>query len=468
MKPRAVVLVSLLTTLLLALPGLGLAQEIPASQALEEGRSQAQAIRGLEFEQDVPVRFYSRDELRQYLLDDRDRLYPPEQREEDEAVLKLLGLIPVEVDYQQLMIDLETENISAFYENEEDYIALLADQEYLGPYERNTILHEYVHALQDQHFDIHQPPLYDDREGVNDLTLAGISLVEGDASVCNTIYYTIIPEQDYRAIFEKAASIPTPVYDSAPSYVQARLYFPYQEGLGFGRYLYDGGGFEAVNRAYDDPPDSSEQVIHPEKYLADEEPKAPELPDIAASLGKSWGLELTGVAGEFHLSEMLKAALSEEEAARAAAGWGGSRYYYYSGTDGDGLLAVALDWDSDTEAEEFADALAVYAESRLGADTAIPSDGGSGWRSWSDGDTAIALSRNGTRTDLVFTDRPGILGKAGAALGGGLGDFPQVDEEPAGSSSTAAIVFIVAGIALLAALITFLWFARRRKAGSAA
>ena len=233
MKYRATLLALLVAALLLAAPGPGAAQDVQVAQALEEGESQAQAIRGLQFKREVPVRFYTRDELRQYLVSDRDRLYPTEQREQDEAVLKLLGLIDEDVDYQQLMLDLETENISAFYENEEDYIALLSDQEYLGPYELNTILHESVHALQDQYFDIHRPPLYDDREGVNDVTLAGISLVEGDASVCNTIYYTTIPAQDYRAIFDEAASIPTPVYDAAPEYVKTRLYFPYKEGLSF-------------------------------------------------------------------------------------------------------------------------------------------------------------------------------------------------------------------------------------------
>ncbi len=461
MRFRAVLAISLLAVFMLGLPAPLPAQEIPASQALEVGESESQSIRGLTFEQEVPVRYFNRDELKQHLIDFYATHYPTEQQEQDEAVLKLLGLVGGDVDYPRLMLDLYTEQIAAFYENEDDYIAFLAGQENAGPYQLNNLIHEYVHALQDQNFDIHRPPFYDDRDGVNDLTLAGISLVEGDASICNQVWYGMIPEQEYQAIFDEAESIPTPVYDAAPDYVKSRLYFPYEEGLDFARYLYDAQGFEAINLAYADPPASTEQVIHPEKYTAGEKPADVETVNVVASLGKGWELELSGVAGEYHLREMLETALGEEESARAAAGWGGSEYCYYGNASGDGLLTLSVSWDSEADAAEFAESFTGYADGRLGAGATVPAPEYSTWRSWSDGETAVALSLDGARTDMVFTDRPGVLGKAGMALGGQAGDFPLVEEEEESGSSSMVVAIVIASLALLAAALAAVVFFKR-------
>ena len=73
-----------------------------------------------------------------------------------------------------------------------------------------------------------------------------------------------------------------------PAILRETLLFPYQPGLIFVNGIWARGGWEAIDRAYARLPDSTEQVLHPEKYEAREMPVEVELD--AGALAKAMGL----------------------------------------------------------------------------------------------------------------------------------------------------------------------------------
>jgi hypothetical protein len=113
-------------------------------------------------------------------------------------------------------------------------------------------------------------------------------LVEGDASLSEALWYqTYATEQDKQEINDFYATYTSPVYDSAPYYLQQDFLFPYDQGAQFVQTLFMSNGWDAVDAAYRDLPTSTEQILHPERYPNDK-PINPVLPDIAAALGEGW------------------------------------------------------------------------------------------------------------------------------------------------------------------------------------
>ncbi len=142
--------------------------------------------------------------------------------------------------------------------------------------------------------------------------------------------------------------------------------------------MYEAGGFEAIDQAWLELPQSTEQILHPEKYLAGEAPQVVELPPLDALLGEEWQLANMDVLGEFYLREYLSLQLDSQTAGQAAAGWGGDYYaVYYQEAEQAVVLALHIVWDTPAEQEEFTDIFEAFARQRMGqgADEATQLDG---------------------------------------------------------------------------------------------
>jgi hypothetical protein len=166
-----------------------------------------------------------------------------------------------------------------------------------------------------------------------------------------------------------AATERTPVRDAAPAVIRESMLFPYQEGLRFVRTLYQQGGWAAVNRAYRDPPTSTEQLLHPERYLGDRDrPQKVEVPDLSGRLGGGWrsGIELS--FGELDARLLLQGELAVTAAEAAAAGWDGGRLRTFQRGDRT-VLALRTVWDSTAEATQFCNAMRGWATGRFGSAT---------------------------------------------------------------------------------------------------
>ncbi len=302
----------------------------------------------------------TRDEIKTLVIDRLNEDVTPEQMRASEATLRKFGLIDNAFRLRPFTISLLTEQIAGYYDPRagEFYIADWIDIE--G--QKLVMSHELTHALQDQYFDLRRFEKWP--KGDSDAQLAAQALIEGDATLLMGFYMTQNPKRALD-IFKSmlATGINTKQIDQAPKPLRASLLFPYDQGREWAQALYEQGGWDALSKAYQSLPQSTEQILHIDKYLAREQPEKINLPDIAKLLGANWRRIDSDVNGEWGYYLILNQFIAEDDSKRAAAGWAGDRYALYEqkGTNRVFLIHVST-WDSDHEALEFVEA---YAERTL-------------------------------------------------------------------------------------------------------
>ena len=217
---------------------------------------------------------------------------------------------------------------------------------------RMSLAHEIEHALQHQHF---APSEDADNE---DELLARRALSEGDAEVTGRLYVAGIQAQARsRALREMVERRNTEVSmldvpSAGAGETQVRVWFPYLSGAAFAADLVRAHGFGLVDHAFGRPPVSTEQILHPNKYLEGEQPQRVPTPPIPAGY-RSVAVERLGELGT---RLMLAPCMDEDEAARAAEGWGGDSLRVVEGAAGEARLWSTV-WDSPADAREMERAL---------------------------------------------------------------------------------------------------------------
>jgi hypothetical protein len=269
-----------------------------------------------------------------------------------------------------------TSQVAGFYRPDTKQMYVISQSGELGPTEQVSFAHEYDHALQDQHFDLTK--LGTDVADQGDRSLARLSLTEGELpSSCPTGPSSRSPVQTLELLQGSTDPTSTAILASMPPLLKDDLLFPYTSGLTFVEGLQTSGGWPAVDAAYATPPDSSEQILHPQKYLNHEEPMAVAFPtDLAARLGPGWKVTLQDTFGEFVLREWLQitGAVSPDVAADAAAGWGGDRVVLVEGPNGAWGVAIDTKWDTKADADAFQAAATTAAAKLAHSDVFRPSD----------------------------------------------------------------------------------------------
>ena len=358
---------------------------------LEQIEADAAALRGLQPLKRVPEQFITQQQLNENLKKDLAEDYSPEEARRDALALWLLRLVDDRsIDLYQLNIDLLTEQVAGYYDPKKDELFVLGNQQSLSPLARQTLAHEFVHALQDQHYDLEK--LLPDKTDDDDRSMAVRALVEGDATMAGLMYaYRHMSQEDFQKLLEESQSAPTDVLNRAPRYIRESLLFPYSAGSEFVSRLIELGGFERVNQALADPPLSTEQVMHPEKYLDSprDNPMPVPIPPLTSTLGTGWKQTDQGTIGEFDLKVLLEDN-GVTDAESAAAGWGGGKYALYQNGDA-GLLIVDTRWDTGADAREFESAL------RRSFAGATPTGAGL----WSLGGRYFGLKSAGDRVTLI-------------------------------------------------------------------
>jgi hypothetical protein len=147
----------------------------------------------------------------------------------------------------------------------------------------------------------------------------------------------------------------------APAIIVQSMTFPYFRGMVFCVKLANDGGWKAIDTAYQNPPVSTEQILHPDKYLANPDlPTVIEFPELKPSDG--WKPLGQNVLGEFQTAIMLG-----RQGSKAAAGWDGDRYAIFENADKKLAVVWFSTWDDEQEAREFAQAYAKYQTRNLGS-----------------------------------------------------------------------------------------------------
>jgi len=152
---------------------------------------------------------------------------------------------------------------------------------------------------------------------------------------------------------------------SAPMFIREQLLFPYGDGFNFVRRLYQTGrGYVAVDDAFKNPPDSTEQILHPEKYRTREKPVEVALPDLVAAMGPGWRKINSNVLGELDFRLILEQLTDTGRATRGSAGWGGDRWLLLE-KDGQQALVIKAVWDTENDARNFFDTFGLAMKNRL-------------------------------------------------------------------------------------------------------
>lgn len=360
--------------------------------------AQAEDLRGLQTLEEVTIEYLARGELRARLESKAAEEMDPEEMAAAEQLLKLLGLIPPDADWLQLQLDLLESQILGYYDPDAGafYLVDSARDETMGPLDQATFVHEYVHALHDQHFDLGR--LTDDDAGLNEDQKGALrSLAEGDASLLMGLWAaTYLSPEELEQIVAEVGELDPEALANAPAYLQGALTFPYEYGAAFAQAIVAALGWEALDDIWRNPPASTEQIIHPEKYGQDE-PMEVTLPsNLTGALGAGWQEALRDVWGEADLILLLQEALGDD-VFPAADGWGGSQYVFLAGPAGRGLFAIEIAWDSAAEASEggqgIADWLAASGFSGQGANVTA-GDGRSAFLSTTGDRVYLAVGSN--------------------------------------------------------------------------
>lgn len=394
-------------------PGQPLPPEVLASyKEIEQAMAR---IRGLQPARDIELRQMTAADLGQYLRRSFDREYTPEERARDQKLLSILGLIEPDRDLTALMLGLLTSEVIGMYDETDRRLYLIAASAQPSPSTKVTFAHEFTHALQDQTFGLRQldpPPGQDD-----DRAAAVQAMVEGDATVAMSVFAREELSARERRQYQQDQQRPGPnPLEDAPLVVREQLIFPYREGADFVLALQRRGGFAAVDAAYRNPPRSTEQIIHPDKYLAGEAPVEVALPDLAAALGGGWRQTDGSTLGELDVRVLVQQFTDRSTAERAAAGWGGGRYALLQ--DGERAAVVfRTTWDSAQDAREFFDAYRRALRSRFGARGQVLADASDRQALAGDGLAAL-VTIQGQAVAVTLAPDEAIMNQLDQALAG--------------------------------------------------
>lgn len=305
-----------------------------------------------ELESQAPVSYQMVDseefgELWDSSLDGRQRSL----MQNTDELLTMLGLIPPEMNLETTMQDMYSEQVAGYYLPGKDTLYIVKQEEDSFD-DEITIAHEYVHALQDQVFDLEE---LDGRDLNDDQSLAKDALLEGDATLASILYRSenISVEDEIEAATEQL-EIKRDTFEEMPYYIQKVTEFPYLAGMKFVSALHQRGGWEEVNQAYQMLPQSTEQILHPHDYWEGDQPVDVKLTEKEGVLESEWQLVDTNVMGELGLKLVLAEHIGPAAGGEGAEGWGGDTYLLFHNPEIDQHVWILKTyWDDGEEADEF-------------------------------------------------------------------------------------------------------------------
>lgn len=325
----------------------------------------------------------SQTELRQRLAS--NYFYTEEEADRDALILYAFDFVTRDYDLYSLSRRFLGENIAGFYDPESKEFVVVSSDDETNALEQWTYAHEFMHALQDQHF---QLGLITDATAGFEGDMALRALAEGEAELVQEYYldWGYFTDADLVEIFNESNKLYGFAFVSDPGYFPDALInaflFPYTTGHDFATALFARNGWDGLNAAWENLPQSTEQIIHPDRYFAGDAPQIITLPPLTDTLGIGWSLAEEAVLGEFYLREYLIQQLDGGDVDTAASGWGGDRYAVYWHEESDDLvLVLRTAWDSTADADQFTAAYTRYTDAHYGPIGEAQADGGTCWQS---------------------------------------------------------------------------------------
>ncbi len=377
-------------------------------------------IRGLKMEGSVPVYIVDRDQAETILQADLDRIGYNETIKIEAKALAVLGFIKPTYDLAKYATSRQADGVLGFYMPYNRTMFIIGNR--FAGMERWTFSHEFDHAL------IHS--IYpDSMASSGDPLCANDSqrceairaLVEGDAMMVETMWR----DQYATAYDERDISLSPnqwfmPPEQNTPAYMYPSMLFTYLGGETFVYTLWKQGNWALVNKVYEKLPDSTEQILHPEKYLAGEKPVSMNVPELANAVGEGWSLIKSDSLGEYKTYLLLAfgadnpAQLPTETATGAVTGWGGDHYLVFESAEGEKLmLAAEWAWDTDVDATQFLAAMDDYLDKRFRGGAVQTAVG----KCWTMNDTSTCVYRSGKSVLWLTGPDMGIFDAVRVAYG---------------------------------------------------
>ncbi|MBI4910736.1 MAG: hypothetical protein HY820_44390 [Acidobacteria bacterium] len=322
---------------------------------IEEIMKDLSEITGLKMRRRVASDTINKDGLRKFLEERLKEAVKPEEIRAEELTLKKLGLVPQEFDLRKTTVDLLTEQAAAFYDYKKKKLFVMDSNASMN--DRAVLVHELAHALADEHFNLGK---YIIKGKSDDMAVARQAVMEGQATWLMTEYMlfkvgTSLRKADTMAdMMNQMNNSPGagafPVFDSAPLYLKESLIFPYTKGFSFQQAVIMKYGNQGFAEVFRNPPQSAQQIIHPEKYFKKVVPTQPELPKVKL---KGYRGLVGGGVGEFDHNIMLQLHTTSEEAVFAQY-WRGAQYRIMENRKANrAVLQYASEWETEDNALRF-------------------------------------------------------------------------------------------------------------------
>lgn len=250
-----------------------------------------------------------------------------------------LGLAGNE-DPDAVRADLLASGIVGMYDHTDDVLYVRGER--TTPYARLVLVHELTHAWQDQQYDL---DAVFDRADTLDADRAIRALVEGDAVRVEHAWERTQPKA-VRDDIEREDSSDTGNAEEptvAADTTEALLDFSYVVGERFVATLVAKGGNDEIGVAFRDPPVSTEQVMHPERFLTPQVPQ--HLSEPVPPPGSR--TEDSGTLGELGIAVFAARGWPGRAVLTAVDGWDGDSYVTW---EADGRVCTQDDVAMDTPA----------------------------------------------------------------------------------------------------------------------
>jgi hypothetical protein len=301
-------------------------------KAADQVLLQMSQILSLPIKQPLKKSLRSKQEVRDYLVREDKEDKNDAERYADAKTLEAFGLIPKDFPLDSFMLDVLTDQVAGLYDPKakEFYIA-----DWIPVDEQKTVMsHELTHALEDQSFRI------DDwikaARPNDDAELARDSVSEGSAMAAMVDYQMLdqhigVRELPDVTLLIRAGAITEmdkdPNLAKAPIYIRDELLFPYLAGTGFTQeFLKAHSGWKDIHLVFENPPASTQQILHPDLYLNGTKPVAVTLPTWKGVVPDNWKLLEENTMGEFGVGEILKQFRKDNSEDPLTTAWKGDRY----------------------------------------------------------------------------------------------------------------------------------------------
>lgn len=335
-----------------------------------EVQRDVEELRGLEFKRPVKVALTDKEGFLKYAMERLERSESPEEIAASEMAAKLLGLVPHDMDLLQVTLDVLEEQVGGFYDPATETFYLMDG--ITGGLAKVILAHELTHALDDQHFDI--DGILESLGGDTDAELAYQSVVEGSGvAVMNQWAAANVSQLNFDDI-QEMSSMGAEELDRAPPFVWKPLLAVYLRGEAFLRHSTSVANLfqrkvdpSDIDLAFKQPPLSTEQILHPNKYWKESQRDDPQsLEYDLDAVPEGWNLLDEDTLGELMIGLVcapfeervgldagnVLATLGVEYTSEASEGWGGDRMLLFERGGGYLVFSVSI-WDTPEDADEF-------------------------------------------------------------------------------------------------------------------